>query len=95
MITKEQLADPWWRITSGAIYKIIVKGDDSDDGLIVPFILNDVQLELMKSLLAVTLQQKIYAKNTTRFDILQSENLTTVWLFWFGHLAVNHAELSV
>ena len=51
MITKEHLDDPWWRITSGEIYKIIVNGDDdSDDGLIVPFKPNDVQLELMKSL---------------------------------------------
>ena len=50
MITKDQLADPWWRITSGAIYKIITKGDDSADGLVIPFIPNDVQLELMRSL---------------------------------------------
>ena len=51
MITKEQLANPMWRITSGALYKIIAKGDGDDgDGLIIPFVPNDVQLELMKSL---------------------------------------------
>jgi len=51
LISKELLQDAHWRLTSGAIYKIIVKGDnDNDDGLVVPFIPNDVQLELLKSM---------------------------------------------
>lgn len=45
----EQLSDPWWRITSGALYKIMIKGDSADDGLVMPFIPNTHQLDLLKN----------------------------------------------
>lgn len=44
-----KLADPWWRITSGVLYKIMVKGDDTDDGLVLPFVPNEHQLDLLKN----------------------------------------------
>ena len=47
------LADPWWRLCSGALYKIIVKsdeGDDDGDGLVVPFKPNRAQRRLLKNL---------------------------------------------
>ena len=46
----ECLADPWWRITSGQLYKIMIKGDDGEDGLVLPFIPNDAQLNLLTNL---------------------------------------------
>jgi hypothetical protein len=42
-----KMSDPFWRITSGAIYKIMVKGDDDGDALVLPFIPNEHQLELL------------------------------------------------
>ena len=47
---KRLLSDPWWRITSGKLYKIMVKGDDDEDGLVVPFIPNEFQQELLSDL---------------------------------------------
>ena len=47
---KECLADPWWRLTSGKLYKIMVKGDDGEDSLVVPFIPNEAQLNLFSNL---------------------------------------------
>jgi hypothetical protein len=45
------LSDAWWRITSGKIYKIIIKGDDDDDeGLVIPFKPNRAQRRLLKKL---------------------------------------------
>lgn len=48
----EKLRDPQWRIYSGAIYKIIVKGDDDEDGegLVLPFIPNRAQRRLLQKL---------------------------------------------
>lgn len=46
----ELLDDPEWRIYSGALYKIIVKGDNEEDGLIVDFIPNKTQQKLLHSL---------------------------------------------
>ena len=45
------LSDPMWRICSGVLYKIMVKGDDnddSDDALVVPFKPNRAQRRLLK-----------------------------------------------
>lgn len=40
----ERIKDPVWRLTSGMLYKIIVKGDDeSEDGLVLPFVPNGPQ----------------------------------------------------
>lgn len=47
---KSKLSDPWWRLTSGELYKIMVKGDDEDDILIKPFILNEAQMSLLYNL---------------------------------------------
>ena len=47
---KECLADPWWRLTSGKLYKIMVKGDDGEEELVVPFIPNQAQLKLFSNL---------------------------------------------
>jgi hypothetical protein len=47
---KEKLSDPWWRLTSGSLYKIMIKGDDGEDSLVLPFIPNDHQLELLNEL---------------------------------------------
>lgn len=44
------LADPWWRITSGALYKIMIKGDDGEESLVLPFIPNAPQIDLLKDI---------------------------------------------
>jgi len=49
-LLKEQLSDPWWRLTSGQLYKIMIKGDDDEESLIVPFIPNHSQINLLKNL---------------------------------------------
>lgn len=64
---KECLADPWWRITSGQLYKIMIKGDNGEDNLVIPFTPNDAQLNFLSNL-------------HTRNDILKARQLgfTTV-----------------
>lgn len=45
------LSDPLWRLCSGVLYKIMIKGDDnddSDDALVVPFKPNRAQRRLLK-----------------------------------------------
>lgn len=53
-MTKDELqdclSDPWWRLTSGKLYKIMIKGDNGEESLIVPFIPNSSQMELLKNL---------------------------------------------
>ena len=44
----EKFSDPVWRITSGVIYKIITKGDDDDESLVVDFIPNRAQRKMLK-----------------------------------------------
>lgn len=44
----EKLNDQWWRITSGCLYKITIKGDKGEDGLVMPFIPNRAQRRLLK-----------------------------------------------
>lgn len=46
----KNLSDPWWRITSGALYKIMIKGDDGEESLVMPFIPNEPQLDLLNNL---------------------------------------------
>lgn len=41
------LADPMWRLCSGQLYKILVKEDDGDDGLVLPFKPNRAQRRFM------------------------------------------------
>jgi hypothetical protein len=47
---RECLSDPWWRLTSGQLYKIMIKGDDGEDSLVLPFTPNEAQLNLFKNL---------------------------------------------
>lgn len=47
---RAKLDDPYWRLTSGQLYKIISKGDGDEDDLFIPFIPNKSQLELLKNL---------------------------------------------
>ena len=47
------LQDPWWRLTSGQLYQIMVKGDDDEEdspGHVAPFIPNVNQLEFLKTI---------------------------------------------
>lgn len=46
----DKLSDPWWRLTSGMLYKIMVKGDDGEANLVRPFIPNGSQMELLNNL---------------------------------------------
>lgn len=47
----QNLADPYWRVNSGALYKIMVKSDDADDGgFVVPFVPNQAQRHLIENL---------------------------------------------
>ena len=64
---KECLADPWWRLTSGQLYKIMIKGDNDEDELVVPFKPKEAQLDLLDNL-------------HTRNDVLKARQLgfTTV-----------------
>lgn len=59
---KECLADPWWRLTSGQLYKIMIKGDDGESELVADFIPNEPQLDLLSNL-------------HTRNDILKARQL--------------------
>jgi len=44
------LSDPWWRLTSGNLYKIMIKGDNNEDSLVIPFIPNAPQMELLENI---------------------------------------------
>lgn len=46
----EALRDPWWRLTSGHLYKIMTKDDEGQPSAVVPFIPNDAQLDLLGNL---------------------------------------------
>ena len=45
-----RLGDPWWRVTSGRLYQIMVKGSDELDSFVLPFVPNSAQLDLLNSL---------------------------------------------
>lgn len=47
---KAMLEDPMWRLTSGCLYKIMIKGDSGEDSLIIPFIPNASQMQLLTGL---------------------------------------------
>ncbi len=59
---RECLKDPWWRITSGFLYKIMIKGDNDEDSLVIPFIPKPSQISL-------------YVNMHTRNDILKARQL--------------------
>lgn len=47
---KAMLEDPMWRLTSGCLYKIMIKGDSGEDSLNIPFIPNASQMQLLTGL---------------------------------------------
>lgn len=47
---EKNLSDPWWRLTSGFLYKILIKGDDETEGLKAPFIPNEHQMNFIENL---------------------------------------------
>ena len=47
---KSLMSDPMWRLTSGKLYKIMIKGDDGEESLVVPFIPNESQIKLLTGL---------------------------------------------
>lgn len=46
----KNLSDPWWRLTSGALYKIMIKGDNDEESLVLPFIPNAHQIEFLSAI---------------------------------------------
>ena len=48
--TARCLADPEWRLFSGHLYKIIIKGDKGEDGLVLPFKPNRAQRRFIRRL---------------------------------------------
>lgn len=79
-----KLADPMWRICSGALYKIIIKekddaDDDSDTGLVIPFVPNRAQRRFLK---------RLHHRNI----ILKARQLgftTLIAIVWLDHALFN------
>ena len=73
------LADPVWRVCSGAIYKIMVKAPDGEDNSVVPFIPNKAQRRLMS---------RLWHRNI----IIKARQLgftTLVAILWLDHALFN------
>lgn len=73
------LADPAWRINSGLLYKIMVKGDGDEEATVVPFIPNRAQQRFMK---------RMWHRNL----ILKARQLgmtTLVAILWLDHALFN------
>lgn len=75
------LADPWWRVTSGKLYKIIIKeeDDESDNGLVIPFVPNRAQRRFLK---------RLHHRNI----ILKARQLgftTLIAIVWLDHALFN------
>ena len=47
---EKNLSDPWWRLTSGFLYQILIKGDEETEGLKAPFIPNEHQINFIENL---------------------------------------------
>ncbi len=81
----ERLRDPWWRLTSGALYKIVVKEDETNDeeeGLILPFVPNEEQRQLL-----------IWLHN--RMAVLKARQVgsSTLWcIYMLDHAAFNENQ---
>ena len=74
-----RLTDPVWRLTSGVLYKIMIKGDDGELSLVEPFIPNLAQQRFLK---------RIWHRNL----ILKARQLgftTLVALMWLDHALFN------
>lgn len=75
------LADPYWRIFSGCLYKIMIKGDDESgvDDFVVPFAPNDAQKKFI---------ERLYYRNI----ILKARQLgftTLIAILWLDHALFN------
>lgn len=73
------LADPFWRVCSGQLYKIMIKGLDENDQSVVPFIPNQAQQRLLHNL---------HHRNI----ILKARQLgftTLVAILWLDHALFN------
>lgn len=47
---ERNLSDPMWRLTSGFLYQILIKGDEDTEGLKAPFIPNPHQMNFLNNL---------------------------------------------
>lgn len=73
------LADPEWRLFSGALYKIMVKGDDGEEASVMPFRPNRAQRRFIK---------RIWHRNL----ILKARQLgftTLIAIMWLDHALWN------
>lgn len=74
------LADPFWRIGSGALYKIIAsKGRDEGDEPIIPFVPNQAQWELIRGLWTRNIVLKARQRGIT----------TAIAIMWLDHALFN------
>jgi hypothetical protein len=73
------LADPMWRLCSGALYKILIKGDKGEDGLVLSFVPNRAQRRFVK---------RLHHRNI----ILKARQLgftTLIAIVWLDHALFN------
>lgn len=73
------LADPYWRIFSGCLYKIMVKGDDDADSFVMPFLPNEAQRRFI---------DRLWHRNV----ILKARQLgmtTLIAILWLDHALFN------
>ena len=81
--SKEELArclnDPEWRLFSGCLYKIMIKGDDGEDSLVMPFRPNLAQRRFMVRLWHRNLILKARQMGFT----------TLIAILWLDHAAWN------
>lgn len=74
------LADPYWRVTSGCLYKIMIKGDDEEDeAMVLPFKPNPAQIKFM---------ERLWNRNL----ILKARQLgftTLIAIMWLDHALFN------
>lgn len=73
------LADPYWRLFSGCLYKIMLKGDDDTDSFVMPFLPNEAQAKFIK---------RLWHRNI----ILKARQLgftTLIAILWLDHALFN------
>ena len=71
----DKLSDPMWRICSGELYKITIKGDGSEESLVIPFIPNRVQMRFIK---------RMYHRNLI-LKARQRGFTTLIAILWLDH----------
>jgi hypothetical protein len=73
------LGDAMWRVTSGKLYKIIIKGDNDENDLVIPFIPNREQMRFIKRMWNRNLILKARQRGFT----------TLVAILWLDHALFN------